>query len=70
MGFGMEAIMVLLLNSGIWGGLRGIVFVERREMRCGFLKFGFSFRGLVETIRLDEDFEVFLKVETELWSSV
>ncbi len=58
--------MVLRLNGGIWGGLRGIVFVERREMRCGFLKFSFSFRGLVETIH--EDFEVFLKFETELWS--
>ena len=44
------------------------MFVKRREIGCGFVRFRFTFRGLVETIRLDEEFEGFLKVETELWS--
>ena len=46
------------------------MFVERREMRCGFLKFGFTFGGLVETIRLDEEFEGFENSESEMWSTV
>ncbi len=39
-------------------------------MRCGFLKFRFTFGGLVETICLDEDFEGLENFETVLWSSV
>jgi hypothetical protein len=49
----------------VWGSMLGY---RRREIGCGFVRFRFTFRGLVKTIRLDEEFEVFLKVETELWS--
>ena len=44
------------------------MFIERREIGCGFELDWVGLRGLIQTIRLDEDFEGFLKVETELWS--
>ena len=60
--------MVSTLNGGIWGGLREYGFEERRERGCGLPERSKILRGWNETIRLDEDFEVFLKLETGLWS--
>ena len=67
-GFGMEAIMVLLFNGGIWGGLREYGFEERRERGCGLPESWRAFRGGIQMIRLDEDFEGFENFETGLWS--
>ena len=70
MGFGMEAIMVLLFNGGGKGGLREYGFEERRERGCGLPESWRAFRGGIQTIRLDEDFGGFENFESEMWSSV